>query len=150
MSLPNAEFLTRLGELFSSTRTRRSVFLTYKRYTYVKPDTEGDVEMEKGDGDGEKRYSTLIRAADGDKIKFSTLVQPTELTTFHSSLSSILKSSMSSLRKKPKDKSKKAAGPGGGAGLAKVIGPRRGKGREKRRRLIRARERAIGKKSSAH
>lgn len=82
-------------------------------------------------------------------------IQPSDYLTFTSSYSQILKSSMTTLRKKKKTKPlpKSLVGTApGGAGtstfpltLTKVVGPRRGKGHSKRQRSEKARERQVAK-----
>ena len=109
--------------------------------------------------DDTTEYPCLIRAMDGGKIKFSTRVrplsltyvllsyaqqvEPTDLDKFHSEYGSLLKASMSTLRKRDKKREKLRA-----EGLAKkkkrltedilISGPKRGAGRKKRKRLITA------------
>lgn len=78
-------------------------------------------------------------------------VQPSDYLTFSSTYGSLIKSSLSTLRKKKKTKRKAADskkdrdGAGFVVRLTKVVGPRRGAGVEKRRRLVRRRERELKK-----
>ncbi|GAA6000319.1 hypothetical protein JCM10207_007959 [Rhodosporidiobolus poonsookiae] len=131
---------------------------------------EGDVEMADAPAaDDEREWPLLVRATDGQgkkdiKVKLSTVVQPADFDTFTAAYSSLLRVTFASgLRpkrkraagegaKKLKRKGASASAAGGagaeaGAGfvarLPKVVGPRRGNGREKRKRLERRREKAV-------
>lgn len=112
--------------------------------------------------DDTKEYPCLIRAMDGRKTKFSTRVrpslpsrhrthaftslrqvEPSDLEKFQSEYGTLLKASMSTLRKRDKKREKLRA-----EELAKkkkrlaeeiaVSGPKRGAGRRKRKRLATA------------
>lgn len=122
-------------------------------------------------GDGE--YPCLIRATDGKKIQFSTRVcrqvllpvqrlltqviqvEPGELEKFHAIYGSLLKSSMSSLRKRDKKREKQRAEVAAARKrkLAETIivqGPKRGNGRRKHQRSVKAalRQEASRKKAA--
>ncbi|BGP14380.1 hypothetical protein JCM10213v2_002327 [Rhodosporidiobolus nylandii] len=133
---------------------------------------EADVEMAEPAGDEEeKEYPVFFRATDGEskkemKVKISTIVQPADFDAFLLSYHAVLRSSFSAgLRPKRKKttsakaaaaaaKRKAKAGGAASAGvveakgvftprLPKVVGPRRGNGVKKRRRLIKRREKAV-------
>ena len=117
-----------------------------------------------------KQYPCILKVTNGKsseaKVKISTLVQPSDDTSFTSAYVALLKSSCSTLKKKDKRKkdAKKAkapmaatkipAGSGGAAkktktapsgvvGLPKVTGARRGAGHAKRQQKQRARDKAV-------
>lgn len=95
--------------------------------------------------------------------RLSPQVQPIDYESFSKAYGTLLKSSMTTLRKKYKKKNPTAATtaskrkPGGGnttatagpgtfsGSLVKVVGPRRGAGVEKRRALVRRRERQVAR-----
>lgn len=134
----NDTFITKLTELFSSKKGKGTVWLTHKRYTY---DGEDVTMAPNSQEEDDKEYPCLIRATDGKKIEFSTHVQPGDLDRFHSLYGALLKSSMSTLRKRDKKREKlraeqlsakrrKLTDP------ITVHGPKRGNGRRKRQRLV--------------
>lgn len=139
MLVDHKEFLQRLSDLFDTTNARGgSIWLTHKRYTYQ----EGDVQM--AGSDAEREYPLLVRAVDGDDVKFSTLAQPSDLEVFHTHYGTLLKAKMTaSLRKRDKKREKLRAER---AALRKkkleqdivIEGPKRGNGRSKRQRRIKA------------
>ena len=120
---------------------------------------DGPDDADAASPDDTTEYPCLIRAMDGGKIKFSTRVRPSpftctylphvqqvepaDLEKFHSGYGTLLKASMSTLRKRDKKREKLRA-----EELAKkkkrlieeviVSGPKRGAGRKKRKRLITA------------
>jgi len=138
MLVDNDTFLKRLNELFGSSREKGSIWLTHKRLTH---DGE-DVTMQSADQDT-KEYPCLIRVTDGKKIKISTQVKPDQLGDFHAAYGALLKSSMTSLRKRDKKREKLRA-----EEMARrkkritehiiIKGAKRGAGRRKRQRLIKA------------
>ncbi|KAM0755006.1 signal recognition particle, SRP9/SRP14 subunit [Meredithblackwellia eburnea MCA 4105] len=173
--LSNSDFLSQLQSLFSSRQAKGSVFLTQKRLTYQAPGDDAVMQ----DDEGEREWPTLVRATDGkdnksSKLKISTIVQPSDFSSFSSAYGTFLKSVMTTLRKKQKRKPVKstASGAAVGAGskkksgatatgsgdggkktsagifvptLPKVIGPRRGKGAHLRQRLQKRRNKEFGK-----
>ncbi|KAM0788474.1 hypothetical protein ACM66B_001607 [Microbotryomycetes sp. NB124-2] len=198
MLLSNQEFLSALQRLFESRRETGSVFLTHKRLTYqgttastssssTSAPQQQDVEMTdktedaqragqtntKGDNKAARDWPCLVRATDGkgkkSKTKISTLVESADYDTFTSSFGSLLKQSMTSMRKKRKhlikkkqqksivksattaagDKKQQTSSSTTASGatfkptLTKVVGPRRGAGVEKRRALQRRRDREL-------
>ncbi|ORY74324.1 signal recognition particle 14kD protein-domain-containing protein [Leucosporidium creatinivorum] len=175
MLLSNQDFLKQLQDLFDARKSSGSVFLTEKRFTYepaasTTAGAAGDVEMGEASGSGtggeegegaavkaeeeHKEYPCLLRATDGkgkqSKVKISTLIQPNDHETFSLAYGSLLKASLSSLRKKKKTKRKAAPSAAVGGStfavqLTKVVGPRRGAGVEKRRKLLRRREKEVKK-----
>lgn len=123
--------------------------------------------MHSGGKDDQREFQCLVRATDGDKISISTHVSaitlsplqslnallshsslsskvtPDQLDRFHQAYGALLKSSMPTLRKRDKKKEKERAEL---IALRKkrlsepiiIEGPKRGKGRRKRQRLIKA------------
>lgn len=116
--------------------------------------------------DSNKEYPCLVRVTDGDETKFSTQVsihclpqpafrrithlgacvrqvEPGQLESFHATYGALLKSSMTTLRKRDKKREKQRA-----EEIARrkrklaeeiiVEGPKRGAGRRKRQRKLKA------------
>ncbi|KAJ6601132.1 signal recognition particle, SRP9/SRP14 subunit [Mycena vulgaris] len=138
--LDNDSFLQRLAALFDSSKEHGSIWLTHKRLIH---DGE-DVAMTEADGaDDAREYPCLIRATDGDAAKFETRVSSGELEKFHHAYGALLKASMGTLRKRDKKREKQRAEQ---AARRKkkmtepilVEGPKRGNGRRKRQRLLKA------------
>ncbi|KAF8546089.1 signal recognition particle, SRP9/SRP14 subunit [Imleria badia] len=135
----NDTFLKQLTTLFESTKDKGTVWLTHKRLTH---DGE-DATMDDADPDGEKEYPCLIRVTDGKKANFSTHVVSSDLPKFHTAYGSLLKPSFTTLRKRDKKCEKLRA-----EQLAKrkqrmaepvvVSGPKRGNGRRKWQRKVKA------------
>ncbi|KAH7920950.1 signal recognition particle, SRP9/SRP14 subunit [Leucogyrophana mollusca] len=133
----NTTFLAQLTALFESTKDSGTVWLTHKRLTH---DGE-DVAMQ--DGDESKEYPCIVRVTDGKAAEFSTQVELGQLDRFHAAYGSLLKASMTTLRKRDKKREKLRA-----ERLAQrkqrlaeqvvVAGPKRGNGRRKRQRLVKA------------
>ncbi|GBE77586.1 Signal recognition particle protein [Sparassis crispa] len=131
-------FLKRLTALFESSNGRGSIWLTHKRLTH---DGE-DAQMSSAD-DENKEYPCLIRVTDGKEANFSTRVQPDELEKFHSAYGTLLKASMTTLRKRDKKREKQRAEESARRKrrLAEEIvieGAKRGNGRRKRQRKLKA------------
>jgi len=131
-------FLRRLTALFESSHDSGSIWLTHKRLTY-----DGDDAHMSSADDDTKEYPCLVRVTDGGETKFETKVQPGELEKFHHAYGALLKSSMSTLRKRDKKREKQRA-----EEIARrkrklaeeivIEGPKRGSGRKKRQRKIKA------------
>ncbi|KZT27620.1 signal recognition particle, SRP9/SRP14 subunit [Neolentinus lepideus HHB14362 ss-1] len=130
-------FLSKLTGLFESNTSSGSVWLTHKRLTHNGEDaTMSEV------GDDDREYPCLVRVTDGDQT-FSTRVEPGQLDKFHSAYGALLKASMATLRKRDRQREKQRA-----EKVAKrkqrlaepipVEGPKRGNGRRKRQRRIKA------------
>ncbi|KAG1737013.1 signal recognition particle, SRP9/SRP14 subunit [Suillus lakei] len=136
----NNTFLQQLGALFESTKDKGTIWLTHKRLTY---DGDDAVMKEKDGGDGDREYPCMLRVTDGKKAKLSTKILSTDLDKFHSAYGTLLKVSMTTLRKRDKKREKQRA-----EQLAKrkqrmadpvvINGPKRGNGRRKRRRQVKA------------
>ncbi|KAJ7842263.1 signal recognition particle, SRP9/SRP14 subunit [Mycena olivaceomarginata] len=138
--LDHDTFLQRLAALFESSKEHGSIWLTHKRLIYEGADiTMGSV----GGADGENDYPCLVRVTDGDAVKFSTTVNSNELEKFHHAYGTLLKASMTTLRKRDKKREKQRA-----EQVARrkkkmtepvvVDGPKRGNGRKKRQRQLKA------------
>ncbi|KAG2022401.1 hypothetical protein CC2G_000152 [Coprinopsis cinerea AmutBmut pab1-1] len=90
-----------------------------------------------------REYPCLLRVTNGKDTKFSTKVDASQLPKFYSAYGSLLKSSMSTLRKRDKKREKVRAEQ---AALRKkkmtepvvLSGPKRGNGRRKRQRQLKA------------
>ncbi|KAH9950962.1 signal recognition particle SRP9/SRP14 subunit [Amylocystis lapponica] len=132
-------FLQRLAALFKSSQDVGSIWLTHKRLTH---DGE-DAEMHPT-GDETREYPCLIRATDGGKVNFSTTVDSSELDKFHTAYGTLLKASMVTvLRKRDKKREKQRA-----EEIARrkrrlaeeiaIEGAKRGNGRHKRQRRMKA------------
>ncbi|KAF9461930.1 signal recognition particle, SRP9/SRP14 subunit, partial [Collybia nuda] len=133
-------FLTQLTTLFESTKGQGTIWLTHKRFTY----DEEDVNLTHADPSGDNgEYPCLLRASDGGKNKFSTKVEVGQLQKFYAAYGSLLKTSMTTLRKRDKkrekvhseqaaQRKKKMTDP------VIITGAKRGNGRKKRQRKIKA------------
>ncbi|KAH8119813.1 hypothetical protein DFH11DRAFT_1499946 [Phellopilus nigrolimitatus] len=100
------------------------------------------MDTSEGESDG-KEYPCLIRATDGKEVKLSTHVLPGELDKFHAAYGALLKSSMPALRKRDKKREKehteRVARVKKRMTVPVVIeGSKRGAGRRKRQRRIKA------------
>ncbi|EIW64471.1 signal recognition particle SRP9/SRP14 subunit [Trametes versicolor FP-101664 SS1] len=134
----NETFLKQLSTLFESSSKSGSIWLTHKRLTHE----GGDAHMSSGEDDT-KEFPCLVRVTDGKDAKFSTTVQPSDLEKFHAAYGVLLKSSMTSLRKRDKKREKHRAEE---AARKKrrlqeeivIEGVKRGNGRRKRQRKIKA------------
>ncbi|KII93013.1 hypothetical protein PLICRDRAFT_170812 [Plicaturopsis crispa FD-325 SS-3] len=130
-------FLTRLAALFESTKQQGSIWLTHKRLTY-----DGGDAIMAGEEDEAREYPCLLRATDGD-TKFSTQVSSSELHRFHAAYGTLLKASMATLRKRDKKREKQRSEQAARRKKRMVEpvvieGAKRGNGRRKRQRRIRA------------
>ncbi|KAJ7292635.1 signal recognition particle, SRP9/SRP14 subunit [Mycena rebaudengoi] len=138
--LDNDSFLKQLSALFESSKEHGTIWLTHKRLVH---DGE-DVSMAQASGaDDTREYPCLVRVTDGGAVKFSTHVTSSQLGKFHQAYGTLLKASMSTLRKRDKKREKQRAEQ---AARRKkkmtepvvVAGPKRGNGRRKRQRLVKA------------
>ncbi|KAI0800531.1 signal recognition particle, SRP9/SRP14 subunit [Fomes fomentarius] len=134
----NETFLTKVSTLFQSTTSSGSIWLTHKRLLHEGGDSHISSEVDRV-----KEFPCLVRVTDGNETKFSTVVQPAELEKFHAAYGNILKSSMTTLRKRDKKREKQRAED---AARKKrrlqediaIEGPKRGAGRRKRQRKVKA------------
>ncbi|KZT73245.1 signal recognition particle, SRP9/SRP14 subunit [Daedalea quercina L-15889] len=134
----NQTFFRRLTTLFESSKESGSIWLTHKRLTY-----DGDDAHMSSEDDNTKEYPCLVRVTNGDETKFSTKVEPGQLESFHTTYGALLKSSMTTLRKRDKKRDKQRA-----EEIARrkrrlteevtIEGPKRGAGRRKRQRKMKA------------
>ncbi|KAG6901589.1 hypothetical protein C0995_010260 [Termitomyces sp. Mi166 len=136
----NETFLSQLAALFNDTKEKGTIWLTHKRLHYDGTDVIMD---DAGTSEGSREYPCLLRVTDGGKNKFSTKVEPGQLEKFYVAYGSLLKASMTTLRKRDK-KREKIRSEQAAARKKKmtepvvVDGPKRGKGRRKRQRQIKA------------
>ncbi|KAF8079289.1 signal recognition particle, SRP9/SRP14 subunit [Lyophyllum atratum] len=136
----NDTFLTQLTALFNDSKDKGTIWLTHKRLSY---DGE-DAVMAEGQGSEDTReYPCLLRVTDGGATKFSTQVEPGQLERFHAAYGALLKASMTTLRKRDKKREKTRAEQA--ARRKKMMtepvvvdGPKRGSGRRKRQRQVKA------------
>ncbi|KAG2337610.1 signal recognition particle, SRP9/SRP14 subunit [Suillus weaverae] len=136
----NNTFLQQLGALFESTKVKGTIWLTHKRLTHNGDDT---VMKEEHESDEIREYPCIVRVTDGKKAAFSTKILSIDLDKFHSAYGALLKASMTTLRKRDKKREKQRA-----EQLAKrkqrmadpvvIDGPKRGNGRRKRQRQVKA------------
>ncbi|KAI6140729.1 signal recognition particle SRP9/SRP14 subunit, partial [Pisolithus tinctorius] len=128
----------RIRGLHSPTFLREVAWLGLHTVTY---DGE-DVVMHDGDKSN-KEYLCLVRVTDGNKTQLSTHVKPADLMKFHAAYGSLLKASFTTLRKRDKKREKHRA-----EQVARrkqrmaepviIKGPKRGNGRKKRQRQVKA------------
>ncbi|EIM92874.1 signal recognition particle SRP9/SRP14 subunit [Stereum hirsutum FP-91666 SS1] len=134
----NDTFLSHLGSLFESSKEKGSIWLTHKRLTH---DGE-DATMHSVDED--KEYPCLIRLTNGKDVNYSTHISSTSLPKFHSLYGSLLKSHLNPLLRKRDKKREKQRAEEITARKKKlnepvvVEGPKRGAGRKKRQRKMKA------------
>jgi len=96
-------FLKQLTALFESTKEQGTIWLTHKRLTQ----DGDDAAMIFEDGSSDTReYPCLVRVTDGKSTKLSTRVDPGQLPKFQAIYGSLLKASMTSLRKRDKKRDK--------------------------------------------
>jgi len=101
------------------------------------------MKHEEGGSSDTREYSCLLRVTDGEASRFSTKVESTELSAFFAGYGSLLKSSMTTLRKRDK-KREKARTEEAAKRRQKMSEPivldehKRGKGRRRRQRQIKA------------
>ncbi|TBU26866.1 signal recognition particle, SRP9/SRP14 subunit [Dichomitus squalens] len=132
----NETFLTQVSTLFESSAKSRSIWLTHKRLLH-----EGGDAHISSEGDNIKEYPCLVRVSDGDNSKFSTIVKPADLEKFHAAYGTLLRASMSTLRKRDKKREKQRQED---AARKKrrlqeeiaIEGPKRGAGRRRRQRKM--------------
>ncbi|KAL0228005.1 hypothetical protein RCL1_004148 [Eukaryota sp. TZLM3-RCL] len=94
--LTNSTFLTELSNMYKDTREKHSVWLTMKRISTTAPNSDLDVG------------ACLVRATMGRKTgrKISTIVFQKDHNRFHQSLTTIMKASMDTLKKRVKKQRK--------------------------------------------
>ncbi|KIP03908.1 hypothetical protein PHLGIDRAFT_94205 [Phlebiopsis gigantea 11061_1 CR5-6] len=133
-------FFKQLAALFENSKDSGSVWLTHKRLTY----DGGDTSMPAADpSDDTSEYPCLVRVTNGKEINFSTRVEPGQLEAFHVVYGSLLKASMTSMRKRDKkrEKQRQEEATRRKRRLAEdtvVDGAKRGSGRHKRQRRLKA------------
>ncbi|KAL4070345.1 signal recognition particle, SRP9/SRP14 subunit, partial [Scleroderma citrinum] len=138
----NNTFLRRLTELFETTKDKGTIWLTHKRLTH---DGE-DAVMDDGNRSSKlpnNEYLCLVRVTDGKQTRFSTHVHPTVLIKFHAAYGALLRASFTTLRKRDKKREKQRAEQSARrkqrmAEPVVVVGPKRGNGRRKRQKKVKA------------
>ncbi|EIN14332.1 signal recognition particle SRP9/SRP14 subunit [Punctularia strigosozonata HHB-11173 SS5] len=129
-------FLRQLDALFKQSVEHGTVWLTHKRLKY-------DLVNAPDVPEYANEYPCLLRASNGKDIKFETRIEPGQLPRFHAAYGSLLKASMTTLRKRDKKREKQKA-----EELLKkkkrltnpipIEGPKRGNNRKKRQRRMKA------------
>ncbi|KAH9980772.1 signal recognition particle, SRP9/SRP14 subunit [Russula compacta] len=133
----NDTFLSRLSSLFQSSKEHGTIWLTHKRLTH------GGDDVTMDSTDDTREYPCIVRVTDGKEAKFSTHITSGQLDKFLGAYGALLKSSMSTLRKRDKKREKirsekLAARKQRLAEPIVIAGPKRGKGRRKRQRRVKA------------
>ncbi|KAL1865246.1 hypothetical protein VTK73DRAFT_5429 [Phialemonium thermophilum] len=135
--LSHDEFFAKLAELFTSDKKKDhgAIYLSQKRLSYGQHNTTvttGDADR-LADSHIDKPLPILIRATNGkgkerraEKIKLSTVVEPTALEAFYARYAEVCKAGMTAL--KPRDRTKRKAkarkkkvGISGGAGATSMM-----------------------------
>eukprot|EP01080_Neovahlkampfia_damariscottae_P006640 gene6640-10805_t len=88
----NDEFLSKVGKLYESTKSKKSVWVTFKKY--APPEKKSDKEKKIKVPDN----SLLVRATNGDE-KYSTIVSHKDLVRFQVSFAVLSKDKMSGLKR---------------------------------------------------
>jgi len=96
-------FLSRLSALFEATKEKNAVWITHKRLTFEGGDTNTVGPVNEA---ASKEYACIIKATNGKGVKISTQIKPDELESFHAAYGTILKSSMTNLKRRDKKKEK--------------------------------------------
>ncbi|PHH58639.1 hypothetical protein CDD81_4962 [Ophiocordyceps australis] len=115
--LSHDEFFTKLGELFALRKDldyHGTIYLTQTRLTYARDLPLSTTQNPFPDLHPAQPMPIIIRATDGksgknkaQKIKLSTIVQPSDMHDFYSRYADSCKVGMTAL--KPRDRSKKKA-----------------------------------------
>eukprot|EP01098_Paradermamoeba_levis_P008592 TRINITY_DN355_c0_g1_i3.p1 TRINITY_DN355_c0_g1~~TRINITY_DN355_c0_g1_i3.p1 ORF type:complete len:114 (-),score=44.95 TRINITY_DN355_c0_g1_i3:22-363(-) len=100
--LENEPFLAQLNDLCQKSKSKGTVFLSFKKYN-GKPVSK---KKEKEDAKDKKKETNtgdqcLIRAVSGDS-KISTILKAKDLARFQLNISNVLKNNMDTLKKKEK------------------------------------------------
>ncbi|KAG6873490.1 hypothetical protein C0992_008716 [Termitomyces sp. T32_za158] len=136
----NDTFLSQLTALFNDTKEKGTIWLTHKRLHYDGTDAIMD---DAGTSEDHREYPCLIRLTDGRENKLSTKVESGHLEKFYAAYGSLLKASMTTLRKRDK-KREKIRSEQAATRKKKMTeslvadGPKRGNGRRKRQRQVKA------------
>ncbi|KIY65938.1 signal recognition particle, SRP9/SRP14 subunit [Cylindrobasidium torrendii FP15055 ss-10] len=139
MQLVDSEtFLQNLQKLFAKSQDTGSIWLTHKRLTH-----DGENATITEGADDSREYQCLVRLSDGGKYKYETKVSSAEVFKFNTAYGTLLKASFTQLRKRDKKREKQKADE-----LARkkqklaepviVDGKKRGAGRRKRQRQLKA------------
>ncbi|KAH9973198.1 hypothetical protein BGW80DRAFT_1308716, partial [Lactifluus volemus] len=130
-------FVSYFMQLVDNDTERGTIWLTHKRLTHDGDDVTMDSANEL------REYPCVIRVSNGKDAKFSTHVSSGQLDKFIGVYGTLLKSSMSTLRKRDKKREKvraekQAARKQRLAEPISIEGPKRGNGRRKRQRKVKA------------
>ncbi|KAG6820863.1 hypothetical protein H0H93_010690 [Arthromyces matolae] len=157
----NETFLSRLAALFTDKKAKGTIWLTHKR---LERDGEDAIINDASTSDEGHEYPCLVRVKEDKKTKFSTKVRidttlsvkllnsltlfmiqadPGQLEKFYAAYGSLLKAAMTTLRKRDKKREKLRLEQ---SALRKkkmtepvaLDGPKRGNGRRKRQRQVKA------------
>ncbi|KAK0713824.1 signal recognition particle, SRP9/SRP14 subunit [Lasiosphaeria miniovina] len=114
--LTHDEFFIKLAELFSSRKNKDhgKICLTQKRFSYGQDIPEPSAADHFPDLNVDGPLPVLVRASNGkskprraDKVKLSTVVEPSDLDAFYGRYAEVCKSGMLAL--KPRDRTKRKA-----------------------------------------
>ncbi|KAF0973706.1 hypothetical protein FDP41_007093 [Naegleria fowleri] len=106
------EFITKVSQLYSETKDKHSIWMTFKKYTpkEQKPKSEkqqhfNSTKKSSSSGGIKKKQpqheGCLIRVTNGKDKKYSTIVLYKDLATFQSHLFNILRDHLSASLKQP-------------------------------------------------
>ncbi|EKM61760.1 uncharacterized protein PHACADRAFT_204913 [Phanerochaete carnosa HHB-10118-sp] len=134
----NDTFFKRLAALFETSKDSGSIWLTHKRL--IRDEDNAQIPLTDSTDDINE-YPCLVRVTDGKETNFSTRVNPGKLDAFHAQYGTLLKASMTTMRKRDKkrEQQRKEESARRKRRLAEDIaieGPKRGSGRRKRQRKM--------------
>ncbi|KAF8324065.1 signal recognition particle, SRP9/SRP14 subunit [Clavulina sp. PMI_390] len=134
------EFITRLTELFASKKTGGSIWIRHRRLTH---DGADRTMAAAADDDDDREYPCILKVTDGKEFKMSTHISSAELPAFHAAYGSLLRASMTTMKKrdKKKERAKLEKAELRRQKLAKdvvISAPKRGSGRRKFQRQMKA------------
>lgn len=125
----NTQFLTRLTTLLSSTHsaTHGSVYLTQKPLIPTTSESSTQILIRATNGLSKPHRTAKPKAKSGEKVKFATVVEISEIDTFYTRYAEVCKKGMEALRKRDKKKAKeKAKAKKKGKGVATAAGEKVG------------------------
>ncbi|KAJ3099750.1 hypothetical protein HDU97_002776 [Phlyctochytrium planicorne] len=93
--------MLKLGEQFEQSKESGTVFITYKRYSFVPKKQKNAMDVDTAP-ESEREYPCLVRAVCG-KSKISTLVEPKDTEKFQEACGNVMRlHMMDKLKKKVK------------------------------------------------
>lgn len=98
VKLSPKDFITQLDNLYRT--SPGSVYITYKHFTGVyNPKKSGKGKEKTIEGITEPAPMILVRATDGNKKKFSTLVTAKDVVSFQISIDKVMRKNMTGFKK---------------------------------------------------